>query len=63
MVIFLVLFRIQVSMFLVFWFSIYMLYGGEPLAPQGDDVMDKISEETTEEADLDGSTSAILEAR
>jgi hypothetical protein len=50
-------------MFLVFWFSIYMLYGGEPLAPQGDDVMDKISEETTEEADLDGSTSAILEAR
>ena len=37
-----------------------MPYGGEPLAPQGDDIMDEISEETTKEADLDGMTPAIL---
>ena len=41
----------------------YMPYEGEPLAPQGDDIMDEISEETTKEADLDGMTPAILEAR
>ena len=40
-----------------------MPYEGEPLAPQGDDIMDEISEETTKEADLDGMTPAILEAR
>ena len=28
-----------------------MPYEGEPLAPQGDDIMDEISEETTKEAD------------
>ena len=36
---------------------------GEPLNSQGDDIMDDISEETTKEADLDGLTPAILEAR
>ena len=41
----------------------YMPYEGEPLAPQGDDIMDEISEETSKEADLDGMTPAILEAR
>ena len=43
-----------------------MPYEGEPLAPQGDDIMDEISVETTKEADisdLDGMTPAILEAR
>jgi hypothetical protein len=39
-------------------------YEDEPLAPQGDDIMDEISEETSKEADLDGLTPAIrLEAR
>ena len=40
-----------------------MPHEGEPLAPQGDDIMDEISEETTKEADLDGMTPAIIEAR
>ena len=40
-----------------------MPYEGEPLAPQGDDIMEEISEETTKEAELDGLTQAILEAR
>ena len=40
-----------------------MPYEGEPLAPQGDDLMGDISEETTKEADLDGLMPAILEAR
>ena len=40
-----------------------MPYEGEPLAPQGEDILDEISEETTKEADLDGMTPAILEAR
>ena len=39
-----------------------MPYEGELLAPQGDDIMDEISEETTKESDLDGMTPAILEA-
>ncbi|CAB3978870.1 chromosome alignment-maintaining phospho 1-like [Paramuricea clavata] len=39
------------------------VHKGEPLNPQGDDIMDDISEETTKEADLDGLTPAILEAR
>ena len=30
----------------------YMPYEGEPLAPQGGDIMDEISEETSKEADL-----------
>ncbi|CAB3977758.1 Hypothetical predicted protein [Paramuricea clavata] len=41
----------------------YMPCEGEPLAPEGDDLMDDISKETTKEADLDGLTPAILEAR
>ncbi|CAB4033037.1 Hypothetical predicted protein [Paramuricea clavata] len=47
----------------MFFGAHYMPCEGEPLNPQGDDLMDDISEKTTKEADLDGLTPAILEAR
>lgn len=43
--------------------SEYLPYNGEPLAPQGDDIMEGNGDETTEKADLDGLTPDILEAR
>ena len=43
--------------------SQYLLYQGEPLAPQGENITDKHSKETSKKADLDGLTPAMWVAR
>ena len=43
--------------------SQYLPYEGEPLAPQGEDITDEGSKETSEKADLDGLTPTMLASR
>ena len=43
--------------------SQYLPYEGKPLAPLGEDITDVNSQQTTEEADLDGLTPTMLELR